>query len=276
MADRIHQILVIDADPSVGAALAMAFGTGYQLRTADTAAAGLAVVLSRLPSLIVLAVTLPDSAGLDVFRQLRSRTRTAHVPIMFLADYGEATHQKDILQAGADDFITKPFDTDLFALRIRNAIRRSERDGIHHPRSGLPTGRLVQERVRTLADEIGWYKLDFNIDNFDAFVERYGFMTGEEVIGFTAALLGEVVQAVGTSDDFIGQRDDTSFMIISRLTHGPALNTLLAQRFNSEIQSFYSFAEREQGYIEVTEANGPSRKPLMAARIKFQEGEPED
>src|SRR5258708_16608823 len=210
MAERKHGILVIDNDPIVPMALGPYFsGTGYELRTALTAADGLNDVMANPPSLILLAVNLPDSAGLDVFRQLRSRTRTRHIPVMFLASYGEDHTQNAVLSAGADDFVAKPFDADLLGLRIRNAVKRTERDGLNHPRSGLPTGRLIQQRLRALADDFGWYKIDLNIDNFDDFVERYGFMIGEEGIVFTSKLLNDVVQQTRTPAQFIGQRQDT-------------------------------------------------------------------
>jgi PleD family two-component response regulator len=198
----------------------------------------------------------------------------AHIPVMFLAEYEEAGQQNTILSAGADDFIVKPYDIDILGLRVRNAIQRVEREGVNHPRSGLPTGRLIQERVRQLADEDGWYKIDFTIDNFEAFRELYGFMTGEEVIAFAAGLVNEIVQEAGTSEDFVGHRADHEFMIVTRLENGSRMRNLLEQRFNEGALSFYNFMQREQGYIEVDDgAGGHARKPLMAARIKVQEGE---
>src|SRR5262249_14328687 len=161
---------------------------------------------------------------------------------------------------------------DILGLRVRNAIQRREREGLTHPRSGLPTGRILQERVRTLADELGWYKIDFGINNFDGFREQYGFMTSEEVIGFTGALINEVVQSAGTPNDFVGHRDDTDFVIITTLAHGPQVRDLLEKRFNDEVLSFYSFIERDQGFIEVPDGEGgTTKKPLMAAKIKIQE-----
>src|SRR5262245_45165715 len=102
-------------------------------------------------------------------------------------------------------------------------------------------------------------------------------MTSEEVIAFAGGLLNEVVQSVGTPDDFVGQRDDTGFVIITTLQNGPQVRELLENRFNGEVLSFYSFVERDQGYIEVPDGNGATtQKPLMAAKIKVQEGEPEE
>jgi CheY-like chemotaxis protein len=277
MPDRKHHILIVDADPSVEEALRPILD-GYAIgaQAAATIDTGYQAVISHPPSLLLVGITLEDGPGLKLFEMVRKRSRSSHIPIMFVAGYNEGKMQKEILQAGVDDFVTRPFDADLVALRIRNAILRTERDGLTHPRTGLPTGRLLRERIRTLADEFGWYKVDFTINNFDAFVSRYGFMAAEEVVIFAAGLVDEVIKEAGTAEDFLGQRDDNTFVVITTLAHGPALSALLEQRFNADVQAFYTFMEREQGFIEVEEGGDFVQKPLMSAAIKHQEGEPDD
>src|SRR5215217_5577109 len=108
---RTRRILLIDTDILTTTALEPYFKQqNTDIYCANSGADGLNDALAHPPSLILLAVNLPDGSGLDIFRKLRSRTRTAHVPVMFLAEHIEARQQKDILAAGADDFITKPFD----------------------------------------------------------------------------------------------------------------------------------------------------------------------
>src|SRR5579871_3262137 len=111
---RTRRILIIDDDALTISALEPYF-TEQKLQTgsAKTGADGLNDALANPPSLILLAVNLPDIPGLEVFRKLRSRARSSHIPVMFLAGHMEARHQKELLSAGADDFITKPFDLDI-------------------------------------------------------------------------------------------------------------------------------------------------------------------
>src|SRR5450432_3344403 len=175
---RTRQILLIDDDAYTITTLELYFDPqGFKIFAAKTGAEGLNEAQVRLPALILMSTHLPDQPVLDLFRELRSHARTSGIPVMFLADRGDAKLQNELLAAGADDLIAKPFDVELLGLRVRNAIQRREREGLHHPRSGLPTGRVIQERVRALADEYGWYKIDLGINNFDTFREQYGFMT---------------------------------------------------------------------------------------------------
>ena len=275
---QTRQILVIDNDANSIFALEQYFGPqGFTVSVAKTGADGLNLAQGRLPALILMSTQLPDKPAQEVFLGLRGRARTSSIPVMFLADRVDAKLQNELLAAGADDFIAKPFDVELLGLRVRNAIQRREREGVHHPLSGLPTGRVLQEHVRALADEYGWYKIDLGINNFEGFREQYGFMSSQEVLAFAAKLINEVLLTAGTPEDFIGHRDDDEFIIITRLEQGPQVRTLLEQRFNDEVMSFYNFMEREQGFVEGPDSSGNiTKKPLMTAKIKVQEGEPDD
>jgi len=99
-----------------------------------------------------------------------------------IAGRDAAVLQNKVLEEGAYDFIEKPLDLDILALRVRNALRRAEREGLTEPRTGLPTGRLIDERLQTLQDEQGWCRIDLKIDGFRVFRDRYGFVTANEAL----------------------------------------------------------------------------------------------
>src|SRR5260221_3876045 len=191
---QTRQILVIDNDANSIFALEQYFGPqGFTVSVAKTGADGLNLAQGRLPALILMSTQLPDKPAQEVFLGLRGRARTSSIPVMSLADRVDAKLQNELLAAGADDFIAKPCDVELLGLRVRNAIQRREREGVHHPLSGLPTGRVLQEHVRALADEYGWYKSDLGINNFEGFRVEYGFLSIQEVVSFVAEPISEVL-----------------------------------------------------------------------------------
>jgi CheY-like chemotaxis protein len=100
-----------------------------------------------LPHLIVLDIMLPDIDGYEVCRNLRTSMRTSHIPVIFLTQKDERSDKLQGLELGADDYITKPFDIEELKLRVQGAIRRSERESLTDPRSGLPAGRLIEEAI---------------------------------------------------------------------------------------------------------------------------------
>src|SRR5215468_8903543 len=110
MPERKRRILVIDDDDTVAVLLKPYFEQQqFELEITRSGADGLTAAQSRPPSLVLLSAKLPDMSGLEIFKQLRERARTTHVPVMILANHSEAKQQNDLLEAGVDDFIAKPF-----------------------------------------------------------------------------------------------------------------------------------------------------------------------
>ncbi len=129
---------------------------------------------------------------------MRTNTRTSHIPVIFLTQKDERSDKLQGLELGADDYITKPFDIEELKLRVQGAIRRSERESLTDPRSGLPAGRLIEEQLRRIIRQEDWALLDLRINHFEPFRDVYGFVAGDDVLRFTAMLLSEVVDELGT------------------------------------------------------------------------------
>jgi two-component system, OmpR family, KDP operon response regulator KdpE len=95
---------------------------GYQVLTAGTGAAGLRVAAAQHPTVVVLDIGLPDMSGLEVLRLLRG-WMTA--PVLVLSARTDPHDKVEALDAGADDYLTKPFDMEEFLARLRAAVRRA-------------------------------------------------------------------------------------------------------------------------------------------------------
>ena len=106
--------------------------------------------------------------------------------------------------------------------------------------------------------------MDIRIQDFDPFKEVYGFVAGDHVLRFMAMLLGEVLEEFGTINDFIGHAGNENYVLITTEQAAPFIRKRLKERFDEEIQSHYSFMDREQGAIILKEADGrQTRVPLM-------------
>jgi GGDEF domain-containing protein len=172
------------------------------------------------------------------------------------------------LELGADDYITKPFDIEELKLRVQRAITRAEQQSLTDPRSGLPSGRLIEDQLRRIIRAQGWALMDARIDYFDAFKDVYGFVAADDVLRFTAMLMGEVVDELGSPSDFIGHAGGDNFIVICAEEKVAAIRQGLKARFATEVLSHYNFMDREQGYIVTyTESGQPVKTPLMALSI---------
>jgi two-component system KDP operon response regulator KdpE len=121
MSSRLERILVIDDEPQIHRLLrAVLGGAGYVIERADTAAEGLRLARSRSPDTILLDLGLPDLSGHEVLGKLRSFTE---VPVLVLSARGAEADKIAALDAGADDYVVKPFYVGELLARIRVAMR---------------------------------------------------------------------------------------------------------------------------------------------------------
>ncbi len=217
------------------------------------------------PDLILLDIMMPDLDGFEVLQMIREIN---NVPVIMLTAKGEEDDRVRGLELGADDYITKPFDIEELKLRVQGAIRRSERESLTDPRSGLPAGRLIEEQLCRTIREAEWAYMDIRINYFDQFRDVYGFVAGDDVLRFTAMLIGEVVDELGTVNDFIGHAGGDNFIIVTTESAAPDIRQRLRERFSEEIQTHYNFMDRQQGFIVTPNAEGEVEKtPLMSLAI---------
>lgn len=263
------RLLIVEDDTDISNMLRIYFtGQNYEVDTALRGGDALEKTRQNLPHLIVLDIMLPDIDGFEVCRILRTNTRTSHVPIIFLTQKDERSDKLQGLELGADDYITKPFDIEELKLRVQRAIQRAEIQNLTDPRSGLPSGRLIEEQLRKIIRMDNWAFLDIRIRHYEPFKDVYGFVAGDDVLRFAAMLLGEVVDQMGTANDFIGHAGGDNFIIITNEQSAPAIIKRMRDRFDQEVLSHYGFMDREQGYIVARSADGQDQKvPLMSLSI---------
>ena len=125
-----NTILVVEDDPELQEVLALNLqNAGYKVLRASSIRQAEALVNATLPQLILLDWMLPDTPGLSFARKLRSETRTAAVPIILLTGRDGESDKITGLEAGADDYLIKPFDIAEFEARVRVLLRRQA--GLH-------------------------------------------------------------------------------------------------------------------------------------------------
>lgn len=256
------RILVVEDDLDISKMLRIYFDSqGYEVLVANRGGDALDTCRTKLPNVVVLDIQLPDIDGYEVCRSLRNNTRTSYVPIIFLTQKDERSDKIAGLELGADDYITKPFDIEELKLRVEGAIRRSLREALTHPVTNLPAGKLIEEQLKRVKDAADpWTLLYFGIRNVNAFKEIYGPIQVNEVLIFLADIMREAVEANGTLNDFIGQASDNDFIIISTPKAASAICRTITERFNEECKVFYSFKDKEQGYITYKDIDGVTQK----------------
>ena len=120
------QILVVEDDNAVAKLMAATMESqDYQYRIASTGASAIMEALSYMPEVMILDLGLPDTDGIEVIKKIRA---WSNMPIIVVSARSEDTDKVAALDAGADDYLTKPFSVDELLARLRVALRRVRHD----------------------------------------------------------------------------------------------------------------------------------------------------
>jgi two-component system KDP operon response regulator KdpE len=144
-------VLAIDDEAQIQRLLTIALeANGYQVTTAGTGQGGLALAAQHRHDLIIVDLGLPDLNGLEVLKQLREWTQA---PVIILTVQEGAAEKIEALDSGADDYVTKPFDTGELLARMRAALRRYHRTQADEP--VFTCGDLVVDLARRIVSVRG-------------------------------------------------------------------------------------------------------------------------
>ena len=116
---RKLQVLLIDGDSQVRDRVQQALGNGFSLRFARSLAEARRCLEESMPDVLVCEIVLPDASGLDVCRQIRLSPSLRHLPVMLLTTLSTIPDKVAGFDAGADDYVVKPFDARYLTARIR-------------------------------------------------------------------------------------------------------------------------------------------------------------
>ncbi|HSD25482.1 MAG TPA: response regulator [Solirubrobacterales bacterium] len=156
-----QRVLVVDDEPQIVRGLKVILGNaGYHVEEATTKQEALDAVSSRPPDAIVLDLILPDGDGVDVATDIR---RWSQVPIVVLSAVGDERQKVRALDAGADDYVTKPFGTEELLARMRAVLRRRSEDGDAPVRVGDLEIDLADRAVRRAGETVHLTPIEFDL-----------------------------------------------------------------------------------------------------------------
>lgn len=224
---------------------------GLGVAVAVNGAEGIVAATRLLPQAILISTTLPDMSGTAVAQRLRQINRTQHIFLMLLADRDSHMERLTGLQHGADDFVPAPYDPFEVMLRVRNALRRASTANVLDPATGLPAGKLIQNRLHRLLSEPegSWTLMRFRVLGLDAFRDIHGFEAAADFLRSVTLILAEALSLDDVVDDFLGYNGNDDFIIITDRRRAASLAAEVQTRFQLVLQTHYSVTELTQGHV---------------------------
>ena len=266
------RILVIEDEPRLRFILERqlkeAKDAKYEVRTAEDGVKGLAEVFRDPPELILLDVMMPGLDGFEVCRRIKSNPLTSRIPVIFLTAKSTVDDRLRGLELYADDYLTKPWEQQELLFRVRNQLKTRRAQLFSNALTGLPGNVLIETEIsRRIAANEKFAFLHLDLDAFKAFNDHYGYVRGDALIRFTAALMHEQIQKHGGEGDFVGHIGGDDFVIITVPQRAPIIAEAVRSDFDTRIGAQYDPADRERGYITVLSSRQGGMKDFSVLSI---------
>lgn len=248
---------------------------GFEVFTASDGMKALHSVQEVVPDLILCDIMMPELNGLEVCRRLKADGRTNQIPIVMLSAKAQSKDKLDSIEAGADDFVTKPFDFSDLVARIKvNLIRAKQKKDVS-PLTGFPGSISIEAEIKNRINRNELFAtLYVDMDNFRPFNEVYGFPLGDKAIKMLADIIDDAVRKVGNMEDFVGHGGGDDFVIISSPELAKALAIFLIENFDRRITALYREEDLQRGFfIRVDRAGKESYIPITTVSIGIASNE---
>ncbi|MBI3618333.1 MAG: response regulator [Candidatus Omnitrophica bacterium] len=263
------KVLTVDDDPDILDVLNLTLSEHYQVFQASDGKAGMELVLQKMPDLVICDYMMPVMNGRELCKALKKDILLRHIPVIMLTGKGEVQDRISGIEAGADDYMIKPFDPDELLVRIKSILKRTVTSLDANPLSRLPGNTSIMEEFQNCIDSKKIFAIGYaDLDKFKAYNDLYGFEKGDEVIKEMARILIKVVRDQGGANTFIGHvgGDDMVFIVDDAVADTTCEQII--KEFDAKVPSFYSPEDRKRGYIKAKDRQGKEQEfGLLAISI---------
>ncbi|MFC1509055.1 response regulator [Candidatus Omnitrophota bacterium] len=257
-----EKIVVVDDDPDILDVLKITLeDEGYEVTEAHNGEEALEVIKKISPDLLITDFTMPKMKGDKLCEVLKEDILAQHMPIIMLTGKGESVDKVHGINAGADDYMVKPFEPTELVARVKMVLRRTARDLDANPLTRLPGNVSILNEIQKRIDNKEPYAVCYvDLDKFKAFNDKYGFEKGDEVIKNTARILITSVQKKGTPKDFIGHVGGDDFVVITIPDKIDVLCKKIISDFDMIVPGLYNKDDLTKGYIMGKDRQGKRTK----------------
>jgi PleD family two-component response regulator len=260
-------VLVVDDDPALRTIIATNLGlAGFRVATAGDGPSAIALLDEAVPDVVVLDVMMPMMDGYATLSKIRRHATASHVPVIVVTGRNDSADPVKSLEAGADDFIAKPFTPQEMLARVRAKVRRANVDSSLQPLTRLPGNIAIEHEVRRRFDaREPWAVIYADIDNFKAYNDAYGFARGDDAIRLVASTMADAIKKFGDASDFLGHIGGDDFIIVTAPNRAEEIARGIAEAFDRDVPRLYDAVDRNRGWIASKDRRGNAmRFPLMS------------
>lgn len=216
--------------------------------------------LKNIPALIIINEDTIEENIVEICKGIRTNEDNSITPIIVISSNREKSHRVTILKECVEHYIKAPIDKEYLYYTIKNIVRLLYTNRRVSPLTGLPGNVQIQaEMKKRLLNKETFAMLYFDLDNFKAYNDVYGFLNGDEIIKFTAKTVVKNVESLTDGEGFVGHIGGDDFVaIVSEEDDYELIAQNIIAEFDKEVVRYFNEEDVEKGYLEV-----PNRKGVI-------------
>src|SRR6185503_16392611 len=217
----LKKIVIAEDDDAIAHMVNMALGdAGFLCLRARDGEEALRLVKAHDPDLLVLDVMMPRVDGLEVARRLKADVMWSRTPILMLTALAQIDDQVQGLEAGADAYMSKPFDLRELGARVKALIRSSRRERDRSPTTNLPGSRAIDEEIEgALKSKKPTVCVHVDVLNFDSYADTIGIARSEDTVRSLGQWLLDAARVASGGGAFVGHIGGSDFIAVLSPEH---------------------------------------------------------
>lgn len=219
-------------------------GSGVSVLSTSSFETALEILTEYEPDAILVSDSL-DLPCSDIIKKLRMLSYPSRPCIIALSKSAELQDKLDVLEAGADDFLSEPIESEEFKARINAHLRRHFESLIDEITQLPDIKSSLKILKRTIAQNKKWAAMLVKINDFEAYREIYGELASDKMLQTYTAIINSTLD--GT--DFLGGLADGEFLILTSPLKAEHVASFLVYAFETIVDKFYNEEDAKQGYI---------------------------
>ena len=255
----IHEIFVIEDKEDILSVLKDRFKNDKDYNFRSILSDELNEHLLDIPTLFIINEDKIDANSTNIYKAIRSNEDNIITPIMVITSNHDIEHEKSILQEEVEYYIKRPADDECVCLMIKNIVRLLYINRGISPLTKLPGNVPIQSELRKrLLKKQEFAVLYFDLDNFKAYNDTYGFLGGDEIIKQTARIILKNVNSDENIHNFVGHIGGDDFVAFVTNENYEEMCQNIIVEFDKKILDYFTDEDKERGYLEV-----PNRKGII-------------
>jgi CheY-like chemotaxis protein len=265
-------VLMVDNDPeeidTIGLDLSR---TALTVVSATEGTRGITKACNLRPDIILLNAVLPDMNGLDVCRRLKANNDTKQIPVVLMYSQMEHGDIAKAIDAGADDYVTKPLDPSKVAAVLKANLGHVCLDAVKHPLINLPESTFIYDRIRaSIAGGKYFAVMYLDIGYPRGFRTDRGAAHSKIAVRLLTEIVAEALQLLGNPEDLLGHLEEDSLVVITTPERTERLCRMITSQFDNRLVDLFGYTEAntDPGYVlSYSQPEHRDKMPLISVSV---------